>query len=230
MRYSSFALAAIAPLLSAAQSSCSVVTVYADGPSPTASSVASSAASSVESSASLATSFATSASSVSSSSASTSSPSAAANVASSGSSDSDSAFGFASGTTGGAGGEEVTVSTVDELVEAVKGDEPRIIYVEGTLEGTATIRTGSNKSILGKDSESHIIGAGILVKGVDNVIIRNLKIGLVREEHAEDAIGIDNATNVWVDHCDLYSDLDHGKDYYDGKQTSSSKCMSFADD
>jgi pectate lyase len=103
------------------------------------------------------------------------------------------------------------------LVDAVKGDDPHIIYVEGTLEGTATIRTGSNKSILGIDSNSHIIGAGILVKGVDNVIIRNLKIGLVREEHAEDAIAIDNATNVWVDHCDLYSDLDHGKDYYDGK-------------
>ena len=56
------------------------------------------------------------------------------------------------------------------------------------------------------------------MKGVDNVIIRNLKIGLVREEHAEDAIAIDNATNVWVDHCDLYSDLDHGKDYYDGER------------
>ena len=216
MRYSAFALAAIAPLLSAAQSSCEVVTVYADGPSPTASVLTSSASSSVEASTSLSTSFTGTSSTAS---ASTSSPSTAANVATSGSSSSsgDSAFGFASGTTGGAGGEEVTVSTVEELVDAVKGDDPLIIYVEGTLEGTATIRTGSNKSILGKDSNSHIIGAGILVKGVDNVIIRNLKIGLVREEHAEDAIAIDNATNVWVDHCDLYSDLDHGKDYYDGK-------------
>lgn len=23
-------------------------------------------------------------------------------------------------------------------------------------------------------------------------------------------------TNVWIDHCELYSDLDHDKDYYDG--------------
>ena len=212
MRYSAFALAAIAPMLSAAQSSCEVVTVYADGPSPAASVLTSSATPSVEVPISLSTS---STDSSSTASGSTSSPSAAANIATS--SSSDAAFGFASGTTGGAGGEEVTVSTVEELVDAVKGDDPLIIYVEGTLEGTATIRTGSNKSILGKDSNSHIIGAGILVKGVDNVIIRNLKIGLVREEHAEDAIAIDNATNVWVDHCDLYSDLDHGKDYYDGK-------------
>lgn len=179
----------------------------------------SSAVSSVEAPTSLSTSFTESSSTAS---ASASSPSAAANIATS--SSGDAAFGFASGTTGGAGGEEVTVATVKELVDAVKGDDPLIIYVEGTLEGTATIRTGSNKSILGKDSNSHIIGAGILVKGVDNVIIRNLKIGLVREEHAEDAIAIDNATNVWVDHCDLYSDLDHGKDYYDGERRPLCQC------
>lgn len=31
-----------------------------------------------------------------------------------------------------------------------------------------------------------------------------------------DAIGIQAATNVWIDHMDLSSDMDHGKDYYDG--------------
>lgn len=218
MKYSSFALAAIAPLLSAAapiQSCDAISTVYVTGPSPAA--ATGSPASSSESSASVESSVVSSAATSASSA-----PSLAANVSnssSSSSSGSGSAIGFAGengGTTGGAGGEEVTVTSVDELVEAVEGDEPRIIYVEGTLEGTATIRTGSNKSILGKNSDAHIIGAGILVKGVENVIIQNLKIGLVREENAEDAIAIDSSTNVWVDHCDLYSDLDHGKDYYDG--------------
>jgi len=33
---------------------------------------------------------------------------------------------------------------------------------------------------------------------------------------AGDAIGIQEANNVWVDHLDLSSDLDHDKDYYDG--------------
>lgn len=31
-----------------------------------------------------------------------------------------------------------------------------------------------------------------------------------------DAIGIQGSTNVWVDHVDVSSDKDHGKDYYDG--------------
>lgn len=213
MKYASFALAALAPLLSVAapisSEACEAVTIYASEPTSVATSAATGSAteSAIESS--------SASSSVSASP--SASPASISNTSSS--SGSGSAIGYASqngGTTGGAGGEEVTVTSVDELVEAVKGDEARIIYVEGTLEGTATIRTGSNKSILGKDSDAHIIGAGILVKEVENVIIQNLKIGLVREEYAEDAIGIDAATNVWVDHCDLYSDLDHGKDYYDG--------------
>jgi pectate lyase len=37
----------------------------------------------------------------------------------------------------------------------------------------------------------------------------------VRKEQG-DAITIQAAFNVWVDHCDLSSDRDHGKDYYDG--------------
>jgi pectate lyase len=49
----------------------------------------------------------------------------------------------------------------------------------------------------------------------ENVIIRNLKISKVLAE-AGDAIGIQAATKVWVDHVDLSSDQDHDKDYYDG--------------
>lgn len=33
---------------------------------------------------------------------------------------------------------------------------------------------------------------------------------------AGDAITIQASSNVWVDHCDLSSDQDHDKDYYDG--------------
>ena len=33
---------------------------------------------------------------------------------------------------------------------------------------------------------------------------------------ANDAIVISGAMNVWIDHCELYSDLTHDKDYYDG--------------
>lgn len=31
-----------------------------------------------------------------------------------------------------------------------------------------------------------------------------------------DAIGAQSSTNIWIDHVDVSSDKDHGKDYYDG--------------
>lgn len=45
--------------------------------------------------------------------------------------------------------------------------------------------------------------------------MRNLKIGQVDADNG-DAIGIDESTNVWVDHCDLSGDLNAGKDDLDG--------------
>lgn len=50
---------------------------------------------------------------------------------------------------------------------------------------------------------------------MSNVIIRNMKISKVLAD-AGDAIAIQASSNVWVDHCDLSSDMDHDKDYYDG--------------
>lgn len=47
-----------------------------------------------------------------------------------------------------------------------------------------------------------------------NVIIRNLSIRKVlAETDSGDAIHIQggDATNIWVDHCDLSSDMDHDK-------------------
>lgn len=45
--------------------------------------------------------------------------------------------------------------------------------------------------------------------------MRNLKISKVLGENG-DAIGLNRATNVWVDHCDLSGDLETEKDDYDG--------------
>lgn len=42
-----------------------------------------------------------------------------------------------------------------------------------------------------------------------------MKIGKVDADYG-DAIRLYMATNVWVDHCDLYGDRDVGKDTYDG--------------
>lgn len=60
-----------------------------------------------------------------------------------------------------------------------------------------------------------LTGVGLYIKGVSNVIVRNLKISKVKAENG-DAIGIQASKNVWVDHVDVSSDMDNGKDYYDG--------------
>ena len=58
---------------------------------------------------------------------------------------------------------------------------------------------------------SALVGVGLRVLEVSNVIIRNVIIQKVLAS-AGDAIGIQEATQVWIDHVDLSSDRDHDKD------------------
>ncbi|KAL2814109.1 putative pectate lyase B [Aspergillus granulosus] len=118
------------------------------------------------------------------------------------------------GTTGGADGDTVTVSDLDSLTEAAESEVPLTIIVSGSISGSARIRVASDKTIYG-ESGSSITGVGFYVRQVSNVILRNLKIGQVDADNG-DAIGIDESTNVWVDHCDLSGDLSAGKDDLDG--------------
>ena len=53
-------------------------------------------------------------------------------------------------------------------------------------------------------------GVGLRVIDVSNVIIRNIKISKVLAS-AGDAIGVQAAHQVWIDHLDLSSDRDHDK-------------------
>jgi pectate lyase len=117
-------------------------------------------------------------------------------------------------TTGGTGGSTVTVSTLADFIAAVAGDKPKVVLVSGTITGKAIVNVGSNKSVLGQPGAS-LVGVGLRILNVNNVIIRNLKISKVLAS-AGDAIGIQHASKVWVDHVDLSSDREHGKDFYDG--------------
>ncbi|KAE8329148.1 putative pectate lyase B [Aspergillus sergii] len=118
------------------------------------------------------------------------------------------------GTTGGAAGDTVTVTDLASLTEAAESETPLTIIVSGAIEGSAKIRVASDKTIYG-ESGSSITGVGFYIRQVSNVIMRNLKIGQVLADNG-DAIGIDESTNVWVDHCDLSGDLSAGKDDLDG--------------
>ncbi|KAF6823747.1 pectate lyase [Colletotrichum plurivorum] len=126
-------------------------------------------------------------------------------------------IGYAStngGTTGGKGGSTTTVSTLAQFTKAAESSGKLNIVVKGNISGNVKVRVASDKTIVGQKG-SKITGAGLYVKGVKNVILRNLAISKVKESYG-DAIGIEASTNVWVDHCDVSSDLNSGKDYYDG--------------
>lgn len=131
-------------------------------------------------------------------------------------SDQSTAIGFANVnglTTGGKGGQTVTVSTYAALKSAVASSSPLIIKVSGTISGKGMINVRSNKTIVGLKG-AKLTGFGLMLYTVNNVIIQNLIISNVI---GGDCITIKESTHhVWVDHCDLSSDRNHGWDYYDG--------------
>ena len=142
-------------------------------------------------------------------------------------------IGFASmngGTTGGKGGTEHTVTTGDEINAVLKkGASNHIFYVNGTITPSNTksdsrvlVKEVSNISIIGVETKGDLNGIGLKIYKSKNIIIQNLAIHHVKKNTGDgDAIIVEGKSgietgNIWIDHCDLYNDLDNGKEYYDG--------------
>ena len=120
---------------------------------------------------------------------------------------------------GGSLGPTVAATTFDELKTYLGSPNPYVVTVSGLIQGADSIDITSNKTLLGMGSDAHLQGIELQVNGGRNVIIRNIAVTHVVAEGAgtaNDAIVLSGAMNVWIDHCDLYSDLTHDKDYYDG--------------
>lgn len=132
----------------------------------------------------------------------------------------EAADGFASvdalgqdGTYGGRGGETVTVRTLADLEKYATAAEPYVIVVAAAITMNPKgkeIKVASDKTIIGSGTSGHIVGGGFFLgQGVHNVIIRNLTIrdsyaGTWNDkEHDWDAIQMDGAHHVWIDHNDL---------------------------
>jgi len=118
------------------------------------------------------------------------------------------------GTTGGAGGAIVTVTTAAELEDYIGRTDPYIILVEGTITMPQK-EVKPNKTIIGTGTNPTVIG-GFKIKRSHNVIIRNLII----TGSGYDGISIEyDSHHVWIDHCDLSScadgllDITHACDY-----------------
>ncbi|KAK7047630.1 hypothetical protein VNI00_006398 [Paramarasmius palmivorus] len=113
------------------------------------------------------------------------------------------------GTSGGSGGTSTTVTSLSALTNAVAGDAKKVVIISGTISGDAAVKVGPNTTVVGQKGSS-LVGVGLRVIDASNVIIRNVKISKVLADTG-DAIGIQSASQVWIDHVDLSSDLDHDK-------------------
>ncbi|KUN69960.1 pectate lyase [Streptomyces canus] len=117
------------------------------------------------------------------------------------------------GTYGGRDGQIVTVRTLADLEKYATASEPYVIVVAATITMDPVgkeIKVQSNKTIVGSGTSGQIVGGGFFLgSGVHNVIIRNLTIrdayqGVWNDkEHDFDAIQMDGAHHVWIDHNDL---------------------------
>jgi pectate lyase len=121
--------------------------------------------------------------------------------------------------TGGSLGEEVTAATLEELVQYLESPDPYVVSFSGEFTGADAIHVASDKTLLGVGDTAHLIGIELEIAGRRNVVIKNVAVSHVVAEGAgtaNDAIVISDSKNVWVDHCELYSDRLNGVDFYDG--------------
>lgn len=116
--------------------------------------------------------------------------------------------------TGGAEGDTVDASSLSELKSYLGSSVPYVVKFTGKIVDSSEITVKSNKTLLGVGELAHLQGVGLSINQACNVIIRNITISHV---HPQDAIEINGASkNIVIDHCEFYSDREHGTDYYDG--------------
>ncbi|MGW2257993.1 pectate lyase family protein [Streptomyces sp. NPDC001780] len=116
------------------------------------------------------------------------------------------------GTTGGAAGATVTVTTFADLDRYATAAAPYVIKVAAAIGVSPfghEIRVTSNKTIIGVGTKGQIVGGGFFLgAGVRNVIIRNLTIRDTRmpdddpddKAYDYDGIQMDTADHIWIDH------------------------------
>ena len=131
--------------------------------------------------------------------------------------------------TGGAGAKaenKITLASFDDITSKYKtlleSDDPAIIKISGTIstEGqtnpllSVKVNIGSNKTIYGDPSnQGRLRNIGIVIKG-ENVIVRNMIFGEVVswdkpvKSGADDAFSLNEASHIWVDHCEFQSHLE----------------------
>jgi pectate lyase len=137
------------------------------------------------------------------------------------------AIGFGSKATGGAGGKEVTVSTIEDLIKYAASEGPVVITVKGKLVHNVSggaddsrIVISSNKTIQGAD-ENAAIDANLTNarenEKCSNIIIRNIHLSNPEGKGTGDAVEFTNGvSNIWVDHVTFGQSKDGSLDFKRG--------------
>lgn len=123
-------------------------------------------------------------------------------------------------TTGGEGGETVTVTTLAELQQNAEASGARIIQVQGELS-TGTIVISSNKTVVGMPGA--VLNGDIHLNDVQNIILQNLTVRGRNCSDApdcdgggEDAIVANGSHHIWFDHLDVSDGSDGNMDLASG--------------
>lgn len=115
---------------------------------------------------------------------------------------------------GGALGDTVHAQSMRDLQDYLSRPEPYVVTLSDKMVGTQTISVTSNKTLLGIGDTAHLQGIELSINRARNVIVQNIKVSHVTPQDAIEING--KSQNIWIDHCELFSDRDHGSDYYDG--------------
>lgn len=119
---------------------------------------------------------------------------------------------------GGAGGTEITISSLEDMETyktELSKDVPYIVKVTGLVTTSDNVSVyysiGSNKTIYSPDGTGRFKNVEVRVQGA-NVIIRNLTFGEVIGDDfwngkGNDSLALNGARHVWVDHCEFQSHL-----------------------
>ena len=130
----------------------------------------------------------------------------------------------ASSITGGGNVTPVKVTTFDQLLKEAASSSPKVIYVMNDMgngykgESGDRVILASNKTIIGF-KPGITVKAGWLIKGVNNVIIKNLICrgpGNSNSQQNWDCVNIENSKKVWFDHCQIMEGEDGNFDIVKG--------------
>ena len=127
--------------------------------------------------------------------------------------------GWAEGTTGGNGSEQIIVTSPEEFNTATMKPGASVLWVSGTLQGDCTVETG-DKTILGLPGAT--VEGTLNLSDVDNVIVRNIFVHITTPctgtsgagtcEEGPDAVHVAGSTKVWLDHLSILDGNDGNMD------------------